>query len=264
MNPSDQINAVALWAGLLSSIAGIVLSVGAFVFGIVANNRATAVSDQTIKSLQKIESAVEQLSDDTRTLIKAGWEKMLSGVSTASSIVEGHDDIAPVAKDGLTEEVISRLTKIEGFNNGLATLDQVQEIQKVVEQLRKSINLQAKNQSTQKTPTSDIDRLVSVLDKLNPYSRAMFEVIASNRHLTEAQYDALLDSKYGDDFQELRDAGLIVPLAGLEKDKKVPVYWLPSSYAKVHKVARQMSRVETSIRPDVAGALREIGYTVKD
>jgi len=63
---------IALWVGLLSGIVGIVLSVVAIVFTVLVDRRSSQVTGQTIQSLQKIESAVERLSSDTRELIKAG------------------------------------------------------------------------------------------------------------------------------------------------------------------------------------------------
>lgn len=75
-----DVEKVALWIGLLSGAISIALSLVAIVFAILVDKRAKDVSDQTIKSLQKIESAVERQSDDTRELIKAGWDKMLGTV----------------------------------------------------------------------------------------------------------------------------------------------------------------------------------------
>ena len=83
---------LSLWAGLIASIAGIVLSVAALIFGVWVNNRATEVRDQTIKSLQKIESAVERLSEDTRGLINAGWDKMLGGFGTSTESRTNEDE----------------------------------------------------------------------------------------------------------------------------------------------------------------------------
>src|SRR5687767_934087 len=44
-------NEVALWTGLFASIAGIVLSIVAIVFTVWVSNKATKISDETIRSL---------------------------------------------------------------------------------------------------------------------------------------------------------------------------------------------------------------------
>src|SRR5258706_16016557 len=75
-----DVEKIALWVGLFASIVSIVLSFVAIAFAILVDRGARAVSGQTIKSLQKIESDVQRQSDDTRELIKAGWDKMLIGV----------------------------------------------------------------------------------------------------------------------------------------------------------------------------------------
>src|SRR5579864_4569961 len=80
----NQAESVAFWVGFIGSMVGIVLSIVAIVFSILVDRRSSRISDHTIQSLQKIESAVERLSSDTRELIKAGWDKMLGNVDKAS------------------------------------------------------------------------------------------------------------------------------------------------------------------------------------
>ena len=76
-----DVDKIALWAGLISSIVSIVLSIVAIVVAILVNSRSEKVSDQTIKSLQKIESSIERLSGDTSGLIKGAWDTMLASFS---------------------------------------------------------------------------------------------------------------------------------------------------------------------------------------
>ena len=71
-----DVEAVALWVGLIASIVGVVLSIVAIAFAVLVNNRVSDINDKMIQSLQKIEFAVERSSEDTRELIKAGWDKM--------------------------------------------------------------------------------------------------------------------------------------------------------------------------------------------
>ena|SRR5436190_17397695 len=79
----NNVEQVALWVGLISGIVSIVMSVVAIAFAVMVDRSSRAVTAQTIKSLQKIESDVERLSSDTRELIKAGWDRMLGSVSLA-------------------------------------------------------------------------------------------------------------------------------------------------------------------------------------
>jgi hypothetical protein len=94
----DAIQSVATWVGLIASIAGIVLSLVAIVFSVLVDRRSSTISERTIQSLQKIESAVERSSTDTRELIKAGWDKMLGSVDrsfpTGGNVESSAKDIA--------------------------------------------------------------------------------------------------------------------------------------------------------------------------
>ena len=81
-----ELERVALWVGLFAGVVSIVMSFVAIAFAILVDRSARAVSSQTIKSLQKIESEVERLSGDTRELIKAGWDKMLGNVDRDSHV----------------------------------------------------------------------------------------------------------------------------------------------------------------------------------
>lgn len=55
---ATDVDKVALWAGLISNIVGIVLSVVAIVFAVLGSLRLEKVTDATIRSLRKIESDV--------------------------------------------------------------------------------------------------------------------------------------------------------------------------------------------------------------
>src|SRR3954464_15733564 len=75
-----EVERVALWVGLIASVAGIVLSIVAIWFAREVDTRSAAITKQTIQSLQKIESTVERQSKDTQELIKAAWDAMLGGM----------------------------------------------------------------------------------------------------------------------------------------------------------------------------------------
>jgi hypothetical protein len=65
-----EVDTVALWVGIITGIASTVLALVAIWFTFVVNQRSTQVSDQTIRSLEAIESAVKRQSTDTNDLIQ--------------------------------------------------------------------------------------------------------------------------------------------------------------------------------------------------
>ena len=85
----NDVEAVALWVGLLAGLASVVLAVVAIWFAFWVNDRATEVNDQTIRSLQKIEAQVERAADDTTNLIKGAWDKMLGQVPPQDTTSSG-------------------------------------------------------------------------------------------------------------------------------------------------------------------------------
>src|SRR5271156_2537844 len=99
-----DVEKVALWCGLIASVVSTVLSVVAIWFAIHVNSRSEAVSDQTIRSLQKIESFVQKLSDDTAGLVKAAWDKMLGNMYRTEGVDAQVSNAKEIAS-GLTAEL---------------------------------------------------------------------------------------------------------------------------------------------------------------
>src|SRR5258706_2692276 len=81
----SDVEKVATWAGLITGIAGSVLSVVVIWFALATEARSRAVSDQMIKSLQKIESAVDRTADDTQGLIKVAWDRLIPGAGVGAA-----------------------------------------------------------------------------------------------------------------------------------------------------------------------------------
>ena len=80
-----QVETVGIWAGLLSAVVSIVLSVVAILFARDVDRRSMEISNQTIRSLESIQSTVQRLSDDTGGLIKVAWERMLGTMGAATA-----------------------------------------------------------------------------------------------------------------------------------------------------------------------------------
>jgi hypothetical protein len=205
----NQVEVVALWAGLIASIAGIVLSVAALVFGVWVNNRSTAVSDQTIRSLQKIESTVERLSDDTRSLIKAGWDKMLGRVEGASAqeLGDGTDGKEPAEElaSGLASEARAELG-LTGDESPPVSLSQetAQRIERVLDTLEQSVAAQLKN-SYADPSVGVVDRLVGKIKRMAPEAHALLSVVAGSKHIDRKQYQGLRKSSLKGAVRELRN-----------------------------------------------------------
>jgi hypothetical protein len=259
----SDVDKVALWTGLIGSVVGIVLSIVAIILSIVSNNRATAVNDQTIKSLQKIESAVERLSDDSRTLIKAGWDKMLGNVDHPQ---EQHQEIIPVESIGAQEHDLPSVTStdLEAENTSSAESnsdDRFAALESKLEALQRLAPTRTRYGDRQSTPTQSVDALTSILSTLSPRAQALFDVVSRSRHLEEDQLEALEASDLGPEISELRKAGLIVRLLG-QGPNKPTVYWLPNKYTRVAAVATQLApRIAPSLLDEVRTELKKFGYS---
>jgi hypothetical protein len=163
---------------LISSAVSIVLSIVATTFAVLVNNRSEKVSDETIRSLQKIESAMERLSEDTSGLIKAGWETMLGSVSGRS-----HREEAPVsttaAKElasGIVTELQSEIgltdkqqTDIKGEKEGSVLYEN---IQRAIEGLRETLEGQITAQPRASRPSA-VFRKMRQLRNLSPAAQEL-------------------------------------------------------------------------------------------
>jgi hypothetical protein len=128
-----EVEKVALWAGLLASVVSTVLSIVAIWFAVHVNSRSESVSDQTIKSLQKIESFVQRLSEDTSGLVKAAWDKMLGTFQPSETI--GSKSGAAVAKEvasGLTAELKTEIEEETDPNEKVSAAELKERYEKVL------------------------------------------------------------------------------------------------------------------------------------
>ncbi len=94
MGYMSDVELIALWAGLLAGVISVVLAIVAMVFTFAVDRRSSAINEQMIKSLQKIESTVEGVAGDTTDLIKVAWERMLPGGNGAGGDENGNEDEA--------------------------------------------------------------------------------------------------------------------------------------------------------------------------
>jgi hypothetical protein len=249
---------VALWAGLISSIVSIVMSIIAIWFAVHVDRGARQVTAQTIKSLQKIESDVERLSTDTRELIKAGWDKMLGTVQAlpAPGAPAAAKDIAA----GIAAELRADLASLApvGQQAGGAAAEPMNEL---LERLEKTLAAQIRTESVGERPAVVLEQARVILEALSPEARALGMAIA-RRHLTRKRYMALLEGPLARTVGELREAGVLVPVHGKDKDgHDVPVYYYPSRLAAAFRTVMNIVPAPSEAAQDlVKGELTRVGY----
>jgi len=257
-----DVEKVALWAGLISSIVSIVLSIVAIITATLASKRSEKVSDQTIRSLQKIESDVARLSDDTSGLIKAAWEKMLGSFSGTGP----KDAVTAAAAEemaaGLSEELRSELPLPQKPPDKSADPNVVELARKIdaaFEKLENTIKSQLKAQGRQPREAAVFNK-VGVLEKLSDQAQELASRIR-NLHLTRDQYKSLEKGPIADAIRELRGAGVLAPLSGIDGNQEKLVYWFPPNHYKSLRSALLLLPPRPAAAKDSVGAeLKRIKY----
>jgi hypothetical protein len=247
---------VALWAGLFSSIVSIVLSIVAIIFSILVDRRSSRISEQTIQSLQKIESAVERLSSDTRDLIKAGWDKMLGSVDRPTP--SGTEFSAKEIASGIAAELRAELAAIRPESQGAA---KTAEIERVLDSVEASLAAQLRNQPSTSRPSEALDSTVTAARTLSQGAQELLRQI-SRVHLERDEYRKLAQGKFGDALHELRASGLLIPLQHRSEDgKPIPCYWFsPQMAAVIRNAVRFLEKSDPTLREEVREELVRVGY----
>lgn len=258
-----QVEVVALWVGLISSIVGVVLSVVAIVFAVLVNNRASDINDRMIESLQKTQFSVERSSEDTRDLIKAGWDKMLVNVGKSP---ETHPDNASVREiaSGLSAELRAGLglRDTPQSQGDSVQPEQIERLNDLLENLETSLEIQLDILSRSETSGETFEY---VLDELGGLSTEALELARAvvRHHLTLDQYRSLLSSsQLSGAIGELRASGLLVPLEGYSREgNEILVYYFPSSLTDMIKAALQLlPEAQSDVQKAVQAELNAVNY----
>jgi len=253
----SEVEHIALWVGLLGSVISIVLSLVAIWFAVHVNTRSENVSDQTIKSLQKIESFVQRLSEDTSGLVKAAWDKMLGNFHPAESVAGKAAD--KEVASGLTAELRTELEEESEPDGNTSAAGLRERYEKMLTLLEKSLESQFAS-SRIRGRSKGVYSLYKSLSKLSPTAQELLNQIKSY-HLTRRQYKSLNSSSVGFAIGELREAGLLVPLRGYDGAKEIPVYWYPPSTADNLRKAMLAVRPRDSQTIEIVkNTLRDAGY----
>jgi hypothetical protein len=256
----SQAESVAFWIGLISSIVGIVLSVVAIVFAILVDRRSSKISDHTIQSLQKIESAVERLSSDTRELIKAGWDKMLGNVERGAAPASSESSAKEVAA-GIAAELRSELATLR-VESGTADKSQLrlEDLEKYLKNLEASLIAQLRAQQMESRPSAKFEAVLEMVRELTPATYALLRAI-SEFHLTQREYKRLSAGRFGPSILELRKVGLLVPVVHNSSSGPEPCYYLPTGINKIaHAAFHVLPLPQQDILQAVVTELKSIGY----
>jgi hypothetical protein len=252
----DVVEQVALWAGLISSIVSIVLSLVAIVFTIVVDRSARAVTAQTIRSLQKVETEVGRVSTDTRDLIKAGWDRLLvqqGGMSAASS-----NSAAQEIASGVAAELRADLIHAKGSGGTELTTDRLDAL---LQRLESYLGAQIATESRTDGPGAAFDQAMRLLQALTPEALAI-AIQISDGHITREQYIQLVDGPLGPALVEMRATGLLVVLSGFDAERRrIPVYWYSHASFRGIRAAAQMTEAPPrAVMDRVRAELKRVGY----
>jgi hypothetical protein len=258
----NQTESVAFWIGLVGTIAGIVLSIIAIVFSILVDRRSSTVSDKTIQSLQKIESAVERSSSDTRELIKAGWDRMLGNVGVQSPQTAAASDNAKEIAGGIAAELRDELSKLAsnvGASEGTSKA-KFEEIESYLKNLEATLSAQLRAARVDVRPGAKIDEVINSVRNLSPTAYAILKAI-ERKHLSRAQYQKLTEGPLGSAILELRQAGLLAPAVHKTSSGPEPCYYYPSEIASAVRAVIEISgSPHSSAERQVRTELSRVGY----
>lgn len=217
----NEVESVALWVGIFAGIAGIVLAVVAIWFARSVDDRAKRVSDQTIRSLQKIETKVEGLSDDTINLIKVGWDRMLGQVGSENATQDPKGS-AETLVGGMTAELEARIGE-----EGDLSKEELEKFIALLEDIEAPLASQIAALSHAGSSAGMMDHILRSLKSLSAEAQELVGHLHTT-HLSRDEYTQLLASDIGASLIELREEGLLVPLKGFSPaGEDNPVYYFP-------------------------------------
>jgi len=252
----DIVSAVATWAGLILAIASIVLAVVTIVFSRDTDRRSEAVKEQTITSLQKIETTVERLSSDTNGLIKAAWDKMLEPSAGFVPAAQVDSSALKTEIDEALAEIRSDLEQAKlagGVDSGA-----VESLRTTVERL--SDQVAAAGRGRPMNTSSRVTRVVRDLESASSVGLALASALfEGGRHLTSDQYERLRQSSLGSALREMEASGLLGPLRS--RDESLVVWFPPSIPARDLETALQLvGPPPPKARAIVRSELEGVGY----
>jgi hypothetical protein len=247
----SQVEAVALWASLLSAVVSTVLSIIAILFARDVDRRSVAMNDQTIRSLEAIRSTVQRLSEDTGGLIKVAWERMLGSVAS------------PAPHDGDVQRVLSAL--LGEFRQDADELAPGTGVDQLAREMGERVGrvTARRNGSRGSAPkTWAFNSAVQAIESLTPLALELLRVLENGTHISRSQYRQLRhDEEVAAALDELRDEDLLVPVQRRGSQGEETYYGLAPWFREVVGPALVFTGHETPSGPDserIADALRKV------
>lgn len=259
----NQVEAVALWVGLIVGVAGIVLAIVTIRLADATDKRAQAVNDQVIRSLQKIEVEVERTSSDTKNLIQVAWERMVTPYSPVGGLGTGADE-TPVRE--LAAGIAAELRGQD--RNG--PVDQNDDVKSktdyaLFEQLAERLDRTLESLSSTRAPSNlQLDSALAKLNELSSPATELTGFLLRGQHITPAQVRRLPeDGLVQRAFRELRESDVVVPLSG-HGDRDELVYWFAPGMSGPFRRALTLARNRSlGARNRIKSELAGVGYLAK-
>ncbi len=251
---------VATWIGLLTGVTSVVLAVVAIWFSLATQRRAETVNMQTIQSLQKIESTVERLSDDTQDLIKAAWDKMLSDLPNSVVPPESSHDVAAIAT-GVAAELRAELLAAQRDQSRQPGDMKPEQLNDAASTLARALQGQISLSSVGGTASGTLDYLVSAYRRFSPEAGGISRVLTEGRPLRRSEYVCLRnDTDMAIALRELREAGILAPVEPPDGSEG-PVYAISPRVEALIPVALSLAgRDDPAAYRRIVEALRRAGY----
>jgi hypothetical protein len=250
-----QLETVGLWAGLLSSVVSVVLSLVAIFFARDVDRRSIEISNQTIRSLQTIQSTVQRLSDDTGGLIKVAWERMLGTMGPQASQTD----------NDLQGLLAGLLAEFREDANEIAPGTGVEKLaRKVGERMRRAADGKSGTERSPAPRSWAFNAVVQAIESLSPLAIELLRALEGGHHLTRTQYQELRrDPDLAVAIDELRDQDLLVPIQRRGARGEETIYGIAPWFLEVIGPALVFTGHETPSDAEaqrVVSALREAGY----
>jgi hypothetical protein len=254
-----QLETVGLWAGLLSSVVSVVLSLVAIFFARDVDRRSIEISNQTIRSLQSIQSTVQRLSEDTGGLIKVAWERMLG--TMGGQAAQADNDLQGLLA-GLLAEFREDATEIAP-GTGVEKL-----ARKVGERVRRATDGKTGGDRSSGPRSWAFNAVVQAIESLSPLAVELLRALEGGHHLTRTQYQRLRrDPDLAVAIDELRDQDLLVPVQRRGARGDETIYGIAPWFQEAIGAALVFTGHETPSETEaqrVRSALREVGFDVDE
>jgi hypothetical protein len=248
-----DVETVGLWVGLISAIVSIVLSIVAILFARDVDRRSLEINNQTIRSLEAIQAAVQRLSDDTGGLIKVAWERMLGSVGPDSPQADREVET-------LLAGLLSELRDDAGELPPGATVDRL--IRHMDERVRRATSRHGDRGSLPKGWAFSV--VADAIESLSPLAVELLRELQGGHVLTRSQYQQLRnDPELAIALDELRDRDLLMPFQRRGAKGEETVYGIAPWFHGVIGPALVFTDHEVPSGPEaehVRTALRDVGF----